>query len=137
MLETTEEGSERELDLVRRRVLALSRLMGREEDALEMFERLLDRDPFEPTAFRAMLELFEREKAHDRARLTRQVLSALNCEVERDRVRTKKAPSRSFGTEAVERYLLPETLDGDTFHLLMKLMPLAEKVCSEIGRAHV
>ena len=131
VMELTAASDERQEDLVRRRLICLSRIVGREEQALEMFERLLDQTPFEPAAFRAMLQLFEREQAHDRARLSRQVLTALNCQVEPAEGRKKMRPSQIFDERTLETHLLPTSLDPDVFHVLRKSMPLVEKVFSE------
>ncbi len=128
VLDETDPDAEATHDLVRRRVLCLSRLVGREREAVASFGRLLEHDAFEPAAYRAMLDLFERERALDRSRLARQVLDVLNCEIDRQDVRTKTRPSRHFAEEVVDRHLLPEPLDGDVFHLLMQTVPLAEKV---------
>jgi len=131
VLDCASDGTERELEALRRRVVCSSRLAGREEEALGVFGRLLERDPFEPAAFRAMLQLFERERAFDRARLTRQALEAMNCEVERTDVRTKTTPARAFDDETIERHLLPERLGAETFHALRRVVPLADKVFTD------
>ncbi|MFB6374682.1 MAG: hypothetical protein ABEN55_16535, partial [Bradymonadaceae bacterium] len=128
VLELCDPGSDEELDVLRRRVLCLSRINGREKEAAELFGELLEREPFEPAAYRAMLEVFERERASDRQRLARQVLEALNCNIDRSDVRTKMTPSRHFDEEPMERYLLPDEMDTDLLHLLMQTVPLAEKV---------
>jgi hypothetical protein len=98
---------------------------------METFGELLERDPFEPSAYRAMLQLFEREKIHDRVRLTQQVLEALNCEVDRSDVRTKMTPARAFDDRDIEEHLLPDVLPPGVFRLLEQTVPLAEKVLAD------
>lgn len=131
VLEQCEPDADETLDLVRRRVLCLSRITGREEEATALFGELLEREPFEPAALRAMLQVFERAQARDRERLSRQVLEVLNCDIDRSDVRTKMKPSRHFDEEAMGRFLLPDSLDLDILHLLTQTVPLAEKVWSD------
>lgn len=130
VLDLTDSGSDAEVDALRRRVVCLAGLAGREGEATDVFSEILEYETFDPTVFRAMLQLFDRERAFDRARMTRQVLTALNCDVEQRDVRTKTSPACSFGEEAVEGHLLPDRLDPGVYHLLRQMAPLAEKVCA-------
>ncbi len=112
----------------RRLAFARSRIAGREAEALESFRQLASDEPFEPTTYRGMLELFERATANDRARVAAQALRALGCQVDREELRAKTVPSRQLDPGAVSEHAIPVPLHNGVFEVLTAAAPLAEKV---------
>ncbi len=112
----------------RRYAFCLSRIAGREADALEEFRALADDEPFEPSTYRGIVELLERTQAYDRARVANQMLVALGCNVDGVFDRPKTTPSRDFEPQHVEEWLLPAGLRGGVLGTLRAAMPIAEKI---------
>jgi tetratricopeptide (TPR) repeat protein len=112
----------------RRLAFALSRIAGKEPEALAAFRQLASDEPFEPTTYRGMLDLFERATAHDRARVAAQALRALGCSVDREELRAKTVPSRQLAPETIADHALPEDLRNGVFGVLAAAAPLAEKL---------
>ena len=129
-LELCDEEGDARLELMRRRAFCLSQIAGREQDALEEFRTLATLEPFEPTTYRGMSDLLDRSRAFDRARISRQILRVLDCEVELNEPRTKTAATRAITDDEIAEHLLPEALCGGVLDVLRSAMPLADKVWS-------
>lgn len=112
----------------RRYAFCLSRVAGREADALEEFRVLADEEPFEPSTYRGIIDLLDRTQAYDRARVANQMLAALGCYVDVKFERPKTTPSREFDPQHVEEWLLPEHLRHGVLGCLRAVMPVAEKI---------
>ncbi len=116
----------------RRLGFALSRVAGRETEALSTFRELATEEPFEPSTYRGLVELSDRVHAHDRARVARDILNALGCEVEqRESGRVKVSPSRALSPESAASSLLPKALQNGVFDVLRQTMPLADKTWAD------
>lgn len=115
----------------RRYAFCLARIAGREADALEEFRALVRSEPFEPSTYRGLVDLLERTQAYDRARVAKQVLVSLGCEVDDDVREGKTTPSREFEPRHVEELLLPEGLREGVLGALRAAMPMAEKIWAD------
>ena len=122
------EDPERARDYRRRHAFCLSRIVGREAEALSEFRDLALAEPFEPSTYRGIVELFDRTHAYDRARIGRQILVGLGCEVDTEAERQKTSPSRALDPQDTEELLLPPALRGGVLGCLRAVMPIAEKV---------
>lgn len=128
LLTETEEDPENYRRFKRRYAFCLSRIAGREANALEEFRALAASEPFEPSTYRGIVDLLERTQAYDRARVAHQILVALGCHVDVEFERPKTTPSREFEPAHVEHWLLPDGLRGGVLGCLRAVMPVAEKL---------
>jgi len=115
-------------EALRSRGFCLARLSGSEQEALSILRRLIAEEPAETTTLRAMLELFERTREHDRIRLAKQGLNALGCTTDIDSVRSKLRPSRALEMETLDEHLLPDPLAGGIFEILETTLPIVADI---------
>lgn len=115
-------------EALRSRGFCLARLAGSEQEALSILRRLIAEEPAETTTLRAMLELFERTREHDRIRLAKQGLNALGCATDVDSVRSKLRPSRALEMETLDEHLLPDALADGVFEILETTLPIVADI---------
>lgn len=111
----------------RRQAFELSKVAGKEKDALAAFTALVEDALFEPTIYRGMVGLFTKLQAFDRARTSGQILKVLGCDVEMDSFRAKQNPSREVETDVFSTHVFSEDFKN-IFPALRTIMPLVEKV---------
>ena len=97
-------------EALRKRAFSLSRQTGRQEDAIDAFQALVELEPFEPTTYRGLKNLLSDLNNSARERIVGQILKTLNCKTTVEEVRQKTIPSRAFGDDILEDVLAPEKL---------------------------
>lgn len=121
-------GTDMHHECIHRRAFCLSRMTGREKEALSEFQKLVRVDPYEPTTYRGLKQLASKMNAPGRERIAGQILRALDCRANIENIRTKTRPSRAFSLENAKQLLLPDTLDDGSFQAIRAAVPLIEKV---------
>lgn len=101
--------------MLRKRAWCLTRVLGKQHEALAIYKQLTGDDPFDTSAFEGMAQLLTTVHTMDRARVIEQVLRTLGQEVPSEPQRVKTIPSRPLDDVDEVHMILPESLSLPLF----------------------
>lgn len=133
LLANADRDSRARHEWTRRRARCLSRILGRQREALSLFSELTQADPFDHEAFAGMATLLDHVQTYDRARVVKQVLRTLGQDVPANQERVKTVPSRQLDDIDELELLMPAHMPLELFDVFSAAAPLMERVLPDAG----